>query len=91
MLDVALLYQFVLLTADVRHDVVEDVEARDTGVACAGHGLHGRDEHGVEWTESVLECREGDSYACGGTVGVGDDEAARGARCKEGLLVQNYG
>ena len=30
------------------------------------------------------------SYAWGGTVGVGDDEAVRGARCKEGLLVQDY-
>ena len=76
MLDVALLYQFVLLTANVRH--------------CARDGLHGRDEHGVKWTKSMLECGEGDSYACGGTVGVGDDEAAHGARCKEGLLVQDY-
>ena len=76
MLDVALLYQSVLLTADVQH--------------CAGDSLHGRDEHGVEWTESMLECSEGDSYACGGTVGVGDDEAARGVWCKEGLLVQDY-
>ena len=76
MLDVALLYQFVLLTANVQH--------------CTGDGLHGRDEHGVEWTESMLECGEGDSYACGGTVGVGDNEATHGARCKEGLLVQDY-
>ena len=90
MLDVALLYQFVLLTADVWHDIVQDVEAQDTGIACARDGLHGRDEHGVEWTESMLECGEGDSYACGSTVGVGDDEAACGARCKEGLLVQDY-
>ena len=90
MLDVALLYQFVLLTANVRHDIVQDVEAQDTGIACAGDGLHGPDEYGVEWTESMLECSKGDSYTCGGTVGVGDDEAAHGARCKEGLLVQDY-
>ena len=82
-----LLLEFVLLTADVWHNIVE---AQDTGVACAGDGLHGCDEHGVEWTESVLKCSEGGSYACGGTVGVGDDEATRGVQCKEGLLVQDY-
>ena len=90
MLDVALLYQFVLLTADVRHDIVQDVEAQDTRIAYSRDSLHGRDEHGVEWTESMLKCGEGDSYACGGTVGVGDDEAACGAWCKERLLVQDY-
>ena len=76
MLDVALLYQFVLLTADVRH--------------CTRDGLHGRNEHGVEWTKSMLKCGEGDSYAYGGTVGVGDNEAACGVWCNEGLLVQDY-
>ena len=90
MLDVALLYQFVLLTANVRHDIVQDVEAQDTGIACARDGLHGHDEHGIEWTESMLECGKGDSYACGSTVGVGDNEATHGAWCKEGLLVQDY-
>ena len=78
MLDVALLYQFVLLTADVQHDIVQDVEAQDTRIACTRDSLHGHDEHGVEWTESMLKCGEGDSYACGSTVGVGDDEATRG-------------
>ena len=28
--------ELVLLTANVRHDIVQDVKAQDTGVACAG-------------------------------------------------------
>ena len=58
-----------------------------TGVACARDGLHGHDEHGIKWTKSVLKYSERDSYACGSTVSVGDDEAMHGAWCNEGLLV----
>jgi hypothetical protein len=65
----------LLLAADVGHDVVEDVEGGNAGVAAAGDGLHRGAEDGLKRPEGVFEGFERHDEAGGGAVGVGDDEA----------------
>lgn len=80
-------FDLLLFLADVRDDVVENVEGSDTGVTRTGDGLHGGDHDSLEGTESPLEGVEGDGNAGGGAVRVGDDETLRVARL--GLLMRD--
>ncbi len=66
--------QLVLLAGDVRHYIVHDVHAADTGVSGSRDGLHGDDGHGVDEAEPGLEGGEGDHEADDCAVAIAHQE-----------------
>ena len=64
--------ELVLLAADERHHVVQDVQGGDARVAGAGDGLQGDDVGGVDGAEAGFERGEGDHQARDCAVGVAD-------------------
>lgn len=79
----------LFLAADVRDHVVEDVHAGDTRVAAAGDGLERGDGDSAEAAKGVVQGFERHNEACGGAVGIGDEEASREAMV--GALMRDYG
>ena len=59
---------------DEGHDVAEDVQGGNAGIARAADRLHGYDKDGLN-TESLLQGRQRNGEAHDGAVGVGDHEA----------------
>ena len=60
--------------SDVRNNVIEDVEGRDSRVTGTRDGLHSRHHDGFEGTECLFESVERDRETSCRAVGVGDDE-----------------
>lgn len=65
----------LLLAADVRDDVVDDVHRGDTRVASSRNGLERGGDALVDGSEGLLESLERDDESGRRAVGVGDDEA----------------
>ncbi len=65
-------FQFVFFALDVGDDVVDDVEAGDSGVSCAAESLHGGDIDAVD-AEGAVDGGEGE----------GEDDAAAVAVCDD--------
>ena len=76
---------------DEGDDVVEDVEGRDAGVACARDGLHGCEDAGFDGSECFFERAEGYDEACCGAVCVCEDEAFFQGGIVEGALMGDHG
>lgn len=66
-------FDFLFLAADVRHDVVQNVETGNTWVAGSGDRLHRAHEHRLQRTKRVFERLEWDDDTGRGAVRVGDD------------------
>lgn len=67
-------FHLFLLFSNVRDDVVEDIERRNTRIASTGDGLHRSDHDGFEGTECLFESVKRDRETGRGAVGVGNDE-----------------
>lgn len=79
--------KLILLARDEGHDIVDDIHARNTGVASTRDGLHGDDGDGGDGTEGGLEGGKGDDEADDGAVGVAHKEAL--VKLADGTLVRD--
>lgn len=83
-------FELLLLSTDVRHNVVQDVETGHAWVARARDGLHGSNEHGFDGAKCALESGERDDHCGRRAVGIGNDEALLEWGRLQGLLLGNH-
>ena len=69
------LFHFFFFVLDEGDHVAEDVERGHAGISRAADGLHGDGHDGLE-AELLVQRRERQNQADGGTVWIGDDVAA---------------
>ena len=68
-----LLFDLFLLAANVGHNVAQDVQRSDAGVARPGDGLHGRGEYFAQ-AKCLVQGFERHDHARDGTVWAGDEQ-----------------